>query len=790
MQEIALEQPRSVSSRTFSVADGSSVTNWRVAKSAYYNSSFTLPTKIRGLWTRQLPRSSDDEEHSWEIVARGYDKFYEVDEVSWLSWDSIYHNTVGPHYVTIKSNGSLVLISALTPQKLLVTSKNSVGRNASRLVSHSMKAEEWLETHLNAVGKSPRELAFLLWRQNWSLVCELCDDSFEEHVLEVPVESSGLHLHGINKRQVVFCTECPDVVHAFALEWGFFPTPYETFDDMLSVNAYISDLTSPGKWKGPPIEGFVVRTKVAPVANTPDARSLEHPVPRIPLPAGQPLFVKIKFSEPYLLYRALREITKCVLQKRPVTHFVTMANGLFHGPLPVTRAYAGWITKRIHEDRSSFKGIALGHGIHATRNLFFQWSRTEAGQEALHDEELRWRTEVYSPLPPVANQHWIIVFVGPPGCGKTALSVALAHLFGFKHVQYDKIKAKRKKTVKANFLGMMKMWSAKQVTVLADASSSLRKHRRDIRDAATSTHPVAKVMAFHWALRAVSTDVMSRTLSRRVGLSEDDARKTVDRFVLLHEPLRDAEVDAAVALDYDASLEASLALAIRAVCDRLQLSLPDATEIWEALEIARDPSNHVVKHGSSHETTVPHPTYYALVPQGNLLIAIECYVLTNNPPTSFTTVLERARQNDGSDPLLFRRPHITLVHEAQLHAQDSHALWRLCSAVDTPIRCQVTVKRLIYDDRLIVAPIETLQGDGDTANDFIRHIASSIVQRLHIVVARCRADIQPVEAHALLDAWRGGTSAVKTVFFTQEVTTIARLRGIAGSSNAQKSPCT
>lgn len=42
-------------------------------------------------------------------------------------WDSMQKHTESPYYLTLKSNGCLILISALSPTHLMVASKHSLG---------------------------------------------------------------------------------------------------------------------------------------------------------------------------------------------------------------------------------------------------------------------------------------------------------------------------------------------------------------------------------------------------------------------------------------------------------------------------------------------------------------------------------------------------------------------------------------------------------------------------------------------------------------------------------------
>ena len=95
-------------------------------------------------------------------------------------------------------------------------------------------AERWLEKYLKEKGKTKKELAKALWDDNLTAIAEvrsslfysffkitdrcsqLCDDSFEEHVLPYPLEETGLHLHGLNRSTKEFITLPPATIDASA----------------------------------------------------------------------------------------------------------------------------------------------------------------------------------------------------------------------------------------------------------------------------------------------------------------------------------------------------------------------------------------------------------------------------------------------------------------------------------------------------------------------------------------------------------------------------------------------
>lgn len=77
----------------------------------------------------------------------------------------------------MKSNGCIILIAALSPTQILVTSKHSIGSNINVTttggVSHSERGEYWLEIHLSRVGKTKADLAKKLWDEEWTAVAEV-----------------------------------------------------------------------------------------------------------------------------------------------------------------------------------------------------------------------------------------------------------------------------------------------------------------------------------------------------------------------------------------------------------------------------------------------------------------------------------------------------------------------------------------------------------------------------------------------------------------------------------------
>ncbi|UTT92976.1 hypothetical protein NDA17_004124 [Ustilago hordei] len=296
--------------------------SWKVSEFAYRKTTSLdseLPTLARGLFTERLSGptpSSSEPQH--RIVVRGYDKFFNLGELSWVKCESIARYTTPPYLLTFKENGCIIFIAALSPTQLVVTSKHSLGSIEGTEITHAQKGHEWMLKHLSTRGRTEEELASELWKRNETAAFELCDDSFEEHVLAYSEARSGLHLHGLNKNAAKFSTRSMPEVDAFAKQWGFIPTRWIQLGTLGEVDKVTKEIEQTGAWDGEPIEGFVIRTHM------PGAEEMERikekeardKVVRPPYEPGQAWFYKVKFDEPYLMYRDWRELARKMVREK------------------------------------------------------------------------------------------------------------------------------------------------------------------------------------------------------------------------------------------------------------------------------------------------------------------------------------------------------------------------------------------------------------------------------------------------------------------------------------------
>lgn len=302
-------------------------------------------------------------------------------------WNTIAQHSTGPYELTTKSNGCIILIAALDAKHLVVTSKHSIGNNANANteggVSHSQRGEYWLEKHVERVGRTKEDLAKELFERNLTAVAEvrqslslgpttrppqtdatlvhpqLCDDEFEEHVLPYPADQTGLHLHGLNVNEPILNTLPSAEVSAFARSWGMISTSYSVFPSVPAVQTYCERVQADGGVEGPdgkvtPVEGFVVRG---------------HRRGGAP---GEAFFWKVKYDEPYLMYREWRELTRKLLAAYPNVETVSPAKVRNED----SRLYLRWVAREIKRDVDRFESWKHGKGIIKTREEFLQWAKT------------------------------------------------------------------------------------------------------------------------------------------------------------------------------------------------------------------------------------------------------------------------------------------------------------------------------------------------------------------------------------------------------------------------------
>jgi tRNA ligase len=172
------------------------------------------------------------------------------------------------------------------------------------------------------------------------------------------------------------------------------------------------------------IEGFVVRSTVR------DSGSA-HLDSKPPYPPGTPFFFKVKFEEPYLLYRTWREVTRAMLplldkpdgeEEEKIRKRVKSKT-----KRPEVAVYVSWVERMLQAEPSLFENF--DRGVVKVRERFLQWTEGEG--------KVEWDAAL-SGTAPVQRNHdtketgkslrhqarvglkkkYVLVPMAIPGCGK------------------------------------------------------------------------------------------------------------------------------------------------------------------------------------------------------------------------------------------------------------------------------------------------------------------------------------------------------------------------------------
>jgi tRNA ligase len=239
---------------------------------------------------------------------------------------------------------------------------------------------------------------------------------------------TGLHLHGLNVNGREFNTQAQPMVDAFAVEWGFIKTDSITIESIREVREFCEEASETGRWNGVAVEGFVVRTNIGP-------RPAEQGHDTPPYTPGSSFFFKVKFDEPYMMYRDWREITKALLSAKQKGSITSARISKAKLKRPETLEYKNWVEKEILRNPKAFADYQNNRGIIAVREAFLRWRETPEGQRAAE------ATRPVTPPPqhrPTSTKT-VLVPVAVPGCGmSTCLCVASSTSLTLYYRQNDR----------------------------------------------------------------------------------------------------------------------------------------------------------------------------------------------------------------------------------------------------------------------------------------------------------------------------------------------------------------
>lgn len=794
---------------TFDVAESDRITvdSWRFQDWDYKRPD--LPTHARGLFTTVTQRNEP------EIAARGYDKFFNIDEVNDTKWRNIENNTTGPYELSVKENGCIIFISGLEDGTLLVCSKHSTGARADTDLSHAQAGQNWVRRHVASVGRTEKDLARELRRMNVTAVGELCDDSFEEHVLPYSPDEAGVYIHGLNFNLPDFLTLRGGDVHKFADDWGFKKARYLVKNDIFEVKNFLEQCAETGSWDGRDTEGFVVRCQ----------RKSGGPGPYLDW------FFKYKFEEPYLMYRQWREATRALIANKPPR---------YKKHIKITEEYLQYARKQFIQNPGLKQTYTKNHGIIAMRDGFLK-HRGLKGSEIIALENAAGASSA-----PVGN-NIVLVPAASIGCGKTTVALALVQLFGWAHVQNDNIEGKTNRP--RRFAHALVSELGEHNAVIADRNNHQKRERAQIFADVRKIIPEARFIGLHYVHepKGVLLDEIRKVTQQRV-LDRGDNHQTIQagtksesevisimegflhRFEainVIHEP--DSNFDEVIDLDPTVSSRENLETVVNALYANypklMDRPKPSASDLDAAIEAAVNNYTVQTKHDLSFRSNKTQkqmggPASAPAPPRESpekLIKRIE-YFNISIPPSEIKPLLTSIFSNDrpAEESKLYNHMlnsrriqpafHVTLIHratgkekpdlwniytdayKASLHKQTSPETTNNSnnSRPSPPLgSARVRLERLIWDARVMAIVARILPSNQDPAS------SSPLPANLdcwpcanevpHITIGTADPSIKPKESNDLLKRWLEHGASADSGIWEAEIPSVKVVDGTVGA---------
>ncbi|CUS13112.1 unnamed protein product [Tuber aestivum] len=736
------------------------VDSWKFLDHEYKKKA--LPTFARGLFTCKNPTTGD-----WEIVSRGYDKFFNIDEVQKTKWGWIEDNTKAPYELTLKENGCIIFISGLPDDTLLVCSKHSLGPGSEPDKSHAVFGEKWVDRQLEKLGKSRAEFARALREANVTAVAELCDDAFEEHILPYEGDRAGLYLHGVNLRLPKFATYSTLEVKKFAQEWGF--KVIDSFDkpDVRSLRDFLEEAAETGSWDGKDVEGFVIRCK---------ARDR---------PGGEwhDWFFKYKFEEPYLMYRLWRECTKSMIS----------------GGEPKIRKHKAITTRYLK--------YMENHGIIKLRNAFLEHMGQKGSDIIKEEAEEDTESEGAGGRTSQIKDNVVLASIATLGCGKTTVAHALHELFGWGHVQNDNIQGKRGKP--RAFADAISHALRKHPVVFADRNNHQFREREQLIKDVSNLNRKTTFVAIHYVhpedlMHEIENATVARVFSRgdnhQTIQAASQSKQSVEGIMkgflhrfqgLDHERAPDSGFSTAINLNPQADSRENLEIVVSELkrhYPNLIPELPTPEDYDRAITAALNyaPSRRTASHDAPQSSQPKDKVEYAVssmetpsavgpseAPKrqpkqsvqnhkrkqvdyfGIFLPAQEVYDAVNS---AFEAQPERIREfwkELNENDRVQKTFHVTLCHNSN---KPKHpGIWKkyadlLGSKDGDPStilgRGEVELHSMAWDKRVMAVKV-LLSDEWECANE-----------APHVTIGTANPSIKPFESNKMLEEWSGGSSEI------------------------------
>ncbi|KAH7385840.1 RNA ligase-domain-containing protein [Pyrenochaeta sp. MPI-SDFR-AT-0127] len=806
----------SVKKHTFTLPNGRTVDSWKMNDWDYKKAN--LPTYARGLFTYETL------DGNLEIAVRGYDKFFNHGEIRKTEWKNVEQNTRGPYELSVKENGCIIFISGLDDGTLLVCSKHSTGARGDVELSHACAGEKWAERHIATVGKTKEDLARTLHSMNATLVAELCDDDFEEHVLAYTPEQAGLYVHGLNLNLPDFATYPGHLVDKFADAWGMKKVTYVMENDITKVKAFLDKVAETGNYEGRDTEGFVIRCQARESEDGP----------------YMDWFFKYKFEEPYLMYRQWRECTKALIGGKPPRYKKHEA---------ITKEYLDFARRKFVQNPGLAKAYNLNHGIIKLRDEFLE-SRGTTGADIIRQELENGAVESKN-----ADRNIVLVPIATIGCGKTTLALALVKLFGWGHYQNDNVKAKKGRG--QIFADTISSLLVTNPVVIADRNNHQKRERDQIITDISRSVPDARFVALHYVHDRSNYDNIRNATRKRV-LDRGDNHQTIqagskgsseiieimEGFMHRFQPIDPSEVpdelfDLVINIDPTVDSRVNLEVIIGKMFETYPAlfrgkDMPTDTDMDAAIEWAMndykpDFKMDLSRGGNGNKGTPNYNSNQILQnmqrseaqngrkqsqqePKPKKAPRMEYFSIRLNT-TRVSSILDALFNDKDATTARFYKQlkqtrriqnefHVTIMHRAsapqnQVYWDKLTKLHKLSQKLHSNTgswepelgKCNVQLERLIWDDRIMCFVVRlngstTLQIESEVGTTTEELMFETVNPVAHVTIGTASQQIKPMESNALLQRWlnegSGGETGIGELSVKGNVVLDGSVRGVLG----------
>ena len=415
--------------------------------------------------------------------------------------------------------------------------------------------------------------------------------------------------------------------------------------------------------------------------------------------------------------------------------------------------------------------------------------------------------------------------------GKTSVSVALAHIFGFGHTQSDDVQSKGKKARAPVFIKSVVDLLRKHDVVIADKyilflftfsiffaqpysyhrCNHLQQHRLSLREAANNFPQSVRLLALNWSLdqppatvhRICGDRVQQRGDNHqtlRADLLSKSHEEVIWMFINSSQELAPSEVDNVVEMELGESLEDAVKRAVKGCVAVMGLEMPSDEKIQEGLNVVRGyaPTLKNLDDPNDKKKKKLDAQYYGLLAEVDLEDLLDrAFANENQPIKDFWNGLK-------TDNRVTKRPHVTIVHRNSIDTERD--LWNRCAALhemSTAVPLfKGTLRNVLWDGRVMAITVEDFDiveeaaaaaegssGGGSNNNDsnneqgreFVSNLPDNIRLRMHITVGTRYASIKAVEAKSMVERWRRGKEGDMIKSFKLDVDQVVygRIKGLS-----------